>query len=116
MIVASGKSSSLSSSSKITINQQFEKQEETLAEHHETSKSSNSILELISLNHRYMFIKDLFKNDKREFEHALNELEGYDNFDSSVEFLVQGYAKENEWDMQSDEVKEFLKVLFRRFR
>lgn len=99
-----------------TINQQFEKEEETIAEHHESEKSSNSILELISLNHQYMFIKELFRNDKEAFEYALDELEDYGSFDESVEFLVQGYAKQNEWDMQSDEVKEFLKVLFRRFR
>lgn len=99
-----------------TINKQFEKEEETVADHLESSNKGSSILELISLNHRYMFIKELFLNDKNEFENALYELEEYDSFDESVEFLVQGYAKHNEWDMQSDEVKEFLKVLFRRFR
>lgn len=100
-----------------TINKQFEKEEETVAEHLENStKKEGGILELISLNHRYMFIKELFMNDKHEFENALAELEDYGSFDESVEFLVQGYAKHNEWDMQSDEVKEFLKVLFRRFR
>ena len=99
-----------------TINKQFEKEEESLAEHHEKAPKEGGILELISLNHRYMFIKELFRNDKNEFENALYELEQYDSFDDSVEFLVQGYAKHNEWDMQSDEVKEFLKVLFRRFR
>jgi len=99
-----------------TINKQFEKEEETLAEHHEAQKKSGGILELISLNHRYMFIRELFRNDKNEFENALFELEEYESFDESVEYLVQSYAKHNEWDMQSDEVKEFLKVLFRRFR
>ncbi len=99
-----------------TINEQFEKNEETLAEHHESSRKGDSILELISLNHRYMFIKELFLNDKNQFEQALAELEDFDSFDSSVEFLVQSYAKHNEWNMQSDEVKEFLKVLFRRHR
>jgi len=99
-----------------TINKQFEKGEESLAEHHEKAPKEGGLLELISLNHRYMFIKELFRNDKNEFENALYELEEFDNFDDSVEFLVQGYAKHNEWNMQSDEVKEFLKVLFRRFR
>ncbi len=99
-----------------TINKQFESQEETVADHLDSSKKEGAILELISLNHRYMFIKELFRNDKHEFENALVELEDYNSFDESVEFLVQGYAKHNEWDMQSDEVKEFLKVLFRRFR
>lgn len=99
-----------------TINKQFEKRNQTLAEHHESKIKSNSILELTSLNHRYMFIKDLFKNDKDEFESALSELDEFNSFDESVEYLVQSYAKQNDWDMQSDEVKEFLKVLFRRFR
>ena len=63
-----------------------------------------------------MFIKELFYNDKNQFEQALSELEDFNSFDESVEFLVQSYAKHNEWDMQSDEVKEFLKVLFRRHR
>lgn len=99
-----------------TINKQFEKEEETLAEHHESNQKGDSILELISLNHRYMFIQELFRNDKNEFENALFELEDFTTFDESVEYLVQSYAKHNSWDMQSDEVKEFLKVLFRRFR
>ena len=99
-----------------TINQQFEKEGETLAEHHESKKKGSTILELISLNHRYMFIKELFNNDKNEFEQALAEIEDKNSFDDSVEYLVQNYAKNNSWDMQSDEVKEFLKVLFRYFR
>ena len=99
-----------------TINKQFESQEEIVADHLDSSKKESDILSSISLNHRYMFIKELFRNDKHEFENALIELEYYNSFDESVEFLVQGYAKHNEWDMQSDEVKEFLKVLFRRFR
>lgn len=98
------------------INKQFEKEEETLVEHHESQQKGDNILELISLNHRYMFIKELFRNDKNEFENALFELQDFSTFDESVEYLVQSYAKHNSWDMQSDEVKEFLKVLFRRFR
>ncbi|MEM6643443.1 MAG: hypothetical protein AAF616_10720 [Bacteroidota bacterium] len=99
-----------------TINQQFEGEQETLAEHHESVRKGDSILELISLNNRYMFIKELFQNDKDQFEKALAELEDFSSFDESVEFLVTSYARHNEWDMQSDEVKEFLKVLFRRHR
>lgn len=99
-----------------TINKQFEKEEETLAEHHAMKQKGDKILEMISLNHRYMFIRELFGNDKNEFENALFELEDFSTFDESVEYLVQSYAKHNSWDMQSDEVKEFLKVLFRRFR
>lgn len=99
-----------------TINKQFEKKEETIAEHLESKKKEDAILDMISLNQRYMFIKELFLDDKRQFHQALTQLEGFDSFDSSVEFLVQNYAKDNEWNMQSDEVKEFLKILFRKHR
>lgn len=98
-----------------TLNDKFETKEKTVAEHHEMEKNSE-ILKSISVSNRYMFIRDLFKDNKDEFEHCLFELEKQTSFDDSVEFLVQGYAKDNNWDMQSEVVKEFLKVLFRRFR
>jgi hypothetical protein len=98
-----------------TLNDQFEKKEKTLAEHHEEEQSSD-LLKSISVNNQFMFIRDLFNDDKVEFENTIYELEKLESFDDSVEFLVQGTAKENNWDMQSEVVKEFLKVLFRRFR
>lgn len=98
-----------------TINDQFEKKEKTIVEHHEEEKGA-SIMSMISVNLQYMFVKELFKDDQVSFQNALYELEEQETFDDSVEFLVQGYAKEFKWDMQSTEVKEFLKVLFRKFR
>ncbi len=98
-----------------TINDQFDKSTETVAEHHEQAKVS-SMMELISVNHQFMFVKELFKDDQISFQNALCDLEEHDSFDDAVEFLVQGYAKEFEWNMQSQEVKELLKVLFRKFR
>ena len=98
-----------------TINEQFDVPQKTVVQHHEETKA-NSMMELISVNHQFMFVKELFKDDQVSFQNALYELEEYDTFDDAVEFLVQGYAKEFSWDMQSNEVKELLKVLFRKFR
>ncbi|MEP1096243.1 MAG: hypothetical protein ABJG78_14100 [Cyclobacteriaceae bacterium] len=98
-----------------TINDQFEKPEKTVVEDLEEKKAS-SMMELISVNHQFMFVKELFRDDQVSFQNALYELEDYNTFDDAVEFLVQGYAKEFTWDMQSNEVKELLKVLFRKFR
>lgn len=98
-----------------TVNDQFDPPEKTVADHHEETKSS-SMMELISVNHQFMFVKELFNDDKISFQNALIELEDYHTFDDAVEFLVQHYAKEFKWDMQSTEVKELLKVLFRKFR
>ncbi len=98
-----------------TVNDKFEDTPTSVAEHHEQNNSS-SIMNMISVNLQYMFVKELFKDDQVSFQNALYELEEYDTFDDAVEFLVQGYAKEFKWDMKSNEVKELLKVLFRKFR
>lgn len=99
-----------------TINEQFsEKHPESLAQHH-ASRGGNEIMKMISLNDRYLFIRELFGNDKNDFEACLDELEDQPSFDVSVEFLMNKHAKKHGWDMQSGVVKEFLKIIYRRFR
>jgi len=102
-----------------TLNDQFNKKEETVADQLEKEikhTEGSELMKSISVNNRYMFTKELFKEDKVDFENTIYDLDQLGSFDESVEYLVQGIAKENKWDMQSEVVKEFLKVLFRKFR
>lgn len=100
-----------------TLNQQYEEKEksETIAAALET-KSLSNLKNNININQRYMFVNDLFEGNDSDYEVAMDAVEDCDSFDSSVELLVQNYAKKYEWDMNSDEVKELLKVIFKRFR
>ncbi|WP_420580054.1 hypothetical protein [Reichenbachiella sp.] len=100
-----------------TLNQQYEEKEKskTVAAVLET-KSLSNLKNNININQRYMFVNDLFEGNDRDYETAMDEVEDCDSFDSSVELLVQNYAKKYTWDMNSDEVKELLKVIFKRFR
>ena len=100
-----------------TINERFESESHSssIAKAHETEKISE-IQKSISVNQRYMFLNDLFGGDREVYEQALNNVENSASFDDSVELLVQNYSKKYEWDMNSDEVKELLKVIFKRFR
>ena len=102
---------------KHTINEKFENNQpkSSIAEVHETEKISE-IQKNISVNQRYMFLNDLFNGDSSEYSNALEAVEKSNSFDESVELLVQNYSKKYEWDMNSDEVKELLKVIFKRFR
>ena len=86
----------------------------TIAESHEGQE--DSMMAAISVNHRYMFINELFDGEADLFTEAISKVEACTSFDESVEVLVQNYAKEYHWDMNSDEVKELLKIIFRRFR
>ncbi|MDW3208731.1 MAG: hypothetical protein R8N23_02600 [Reichenbachiella sp.] len=100
-----------------TLNQQYEEKEKskTVAAALET-KSLSNLKNNININQRYMFVNDLFEGNDKDYEVAMDEVEECDSFDSSVEILVQNYAKKYAWDMNSEEVKELLKVIFKRFR
>lgn len=100
-----------------TLNESFKKKEKakSLAAVHE-SKSLSNLKNNININQRYMFVNDLFDGNEADYENAMDEVENCDSFDSSVELLVQSYARKYDWDMNADEVKELLKVIFKRFR
>lgn len=100
-----------------TLNEQYEQKEKekTVAAALET-KSLSNLKNNININQRYMFVNDLFEGNDKDYEVAMDEVEECDSFDSSVELLVQNYSKKYAWDMNSDEVKELLKVIFKRFR
>ena len=55
-------------------------------------------------------------NVNTNFEQAIMDIESWDSFYDAGEKLFQEYAKNLDWDMNSDEVKELLKVIFRKFR
>ena len=99
-----------------TLNDKFEDPLSipSIAESHEGQ--ADSMMVAISVNHRYMFINELFDGEADLFTEAIKKVEDCTSFDESVEILVQNYAKEYHWDMNSDEVKELLKIIFRRFR
>ena len=98
-----------------TVMEKFEVDQKTLAELHEDQKIE-SVFEAISINHRYMFLQELFDGDNELFTTALKDVDACQTFDEAVEMLVQNYAKDFFWDMNSDEVKELLKVVYRKFR
>lgn len=99
-----------------TINENFEQDENASLANRLQQTKVGSIIEAISVNNRYMFIKELFDGDTDDFNDAIEDLETCKSFDDAVELLVQSHAKNYDWDMNSDEVKELLKVVFRKFR
>ncbi len=100
------------------INEQFEeelKPVRTIVEQHQEQKTSE-LHSSISVNQRYMFLNDLFEGDVEAYNTAISDIENFNSFDNSVEYLMQNYSRKYQWDMTSDEVKELLKVIFKRFR
>ena len=100
-----------------TLNDQLksEGEQESLAGKLAKEKVDN-IFSTISVNQRYMFTNELFGGNGDDFREAVYYIEECESFDDSVELLVQRYARPYKWDMNSVEVKELLKVIFRKFR
>ena len=98
-----------------TINEQFQSETKTIADTHQEERI-NSILSNISINHQYMFVKELFGDSDEKFKATITKIEHLENFDAAVEHLIRNDAKEYQWDMNAEIVKELLKIIFRKFR
>ncbi len=98
-----------------TLHDQYKEDQISVAAKHQQKKIS-SILEAVSVNQEYMFTSELFGGDKETFLEAVEKIESCNSFDETVEMLVSNYAGEYSWNMNGMEVKELLKVVFRRFR
>ena len=98
-----------------TINEKLAAPTMDIATSHE-SKPVESILKSISINQRYRFIKELFDGNTESFENAIEEIEDCPTFENAVGHLVQNYARDNHWNMQSTEIKDFLKVIIKKFK
>ncbi|MEL6557253.1 MAG: hypothetical protein AAFQ94_03660 [Bacteroidota bacterium] len=101
-----------------TINETLKEEEpdQSLAGKLADKQPVENVFSSISVNQRYMFTNELFGGNGEDFKEAIGYVEECITFDESVELLVQRYAKPYKWDMNSVEVKELLKVIFRKFR
>jgi len=90
-------------------------QKPTLAELHQSQKIE-SIVKSITVNQRYMFVNDLFSGNNDLFLEAMGRVEGCETFDDAVELMIHSYSRQLEWDMNAPEVKELLKMIFKKFR
>ncbi len=86
------------------------------SEHHGYMKeNSGNLSENVGLNQRFMFTKVLFDGNHDLMMHALKSVDQSDSFVDAIEMLNQRYVAELNWDIDSDEVGEFLQLIFRKF-
>jgi hypothetical protein len=64
-----------------SVNMKYDVEAKTLADIHE-EKGIDNILESISINHRYMFLQELFDGDNDQFQKAIKEVESCDTFEA----------------------------------
>jgi hypothetical protein len=91
----------------------FEKKDAIIDIHEK--KPSVGLKKSITINQRFMFENDLFKGDKSEFEMVVNYLDNCTSNQDALDFIRLNYIKKNKWDLQKEEVIEFMNVLNKRF-
>ena len=75
----------------------------------------DSIKNQISINQKFMFIKELFKGNDKDFHEAINTLEQQVSFEEAQKFIASKYAFKYAWDLKSEAVEEFNELLQKRF-
>ena len=85
----------------------------------ETYKGMKGILgelaESLALNQRFMFTKELFDGNADLLRHALKSVDGLSTFEEAVDLINTRFVFELGWDIESEEVREFMQQVYRKF-
>jgi hypothetical protein len=85
----------------------------------ETYKGMKGILgelaDSLALNQRFMFTKELFDGNADLLRHALKSVDGLSTFEEAVDLINARFVFELGWDIESEEVREFMQQVYRKF-
>ncbi len=86
----------------------------TLADEHQKRKIEK-LARHISVNQKFMFIRELFDNDAQAFASAVDKLDAQQTYAEAVNLIRQDFAQDYRWKMDSEEVLEFMELISKRF-
>lgn len=78
-------------------------------------QQNNNLKSIIGVNDKYLFISELFSNNKDAYEEVVNELERFDTYDQATNWLNTKVYNQYGWDEQSETVQSFYYVLSQYF-
>ena len=85
----------------------------------ETYKGMKGILgelaDSLALNQRFMFTKELFDGNADLLRHALKSVDELATFEEAVDLINVRFVFELGWDIESEEVREFMQQVYRKF-
>lgn len=108
------------------LNERFQKTQKTLHEQLSVEAAStlvdlhqrnkiDSLKKHITLNQKFMFVKELFSGNQEEYNQALEKLEVCNSYDEAIAVLREKYIHKYSWDMEGEEESEFLEVLAKKY-
>lgn len=98
-----------------TLHEQLARQPmATIAELHQ--RKIDSLKKHITLNQKFMFVKELFSGNQSEYNRALERLEQCDRFEDAQTILQEDYIGKYNWDMEGEEAGEFMEIIAKKYR
>ena len=73
------------------------------------------LAESLALNQRFMFTKELFDGNSDLLRHALKSVDELGTFEEAVGLINARFVVELAWDIESEEVHEFMQQVYRKF-
>ncbi len=78
-------------------------------------KTVESIRKSITINQKFMFVRELFKEDEELFTLSINELDNLENLQAAEQYIEVNFFSKNLWQHDSEAVIEFMEVLQKKF-
>lgn len=74
-------------------------------------REARDLRKAFTINDKFRFRRELFSNDDKEFGRTLDMIEAMGDFDEACEYLREDLG----WDMDNDDVKDFLSTVRNHF-
>lgn len=97
-----------------SINDHYKNAEDSSLLANMKKKPIENIRTAIGINDKFSYINDLFDGENEIYESALDQLEQLNNADEAKHKLSE-LAVENEWDLESKTVMQFVELIERRY-
>ncbi len=99
-----------------TLNDQFSEMQQrpVLADIHK-NKKIESIKNHLSINQKFIFINQLFDGSVDDFNKVVDFLDNCASQSEAMNFINNNYLKKNNWKKDSNEVKEFIEVVAKKY-
>lgn len=75
------------------------------------TKPIQDIFTAISLNEKYLYIKELFNNDPAQYKNTIDKLNAFNDFNQAVAYLDQQFK----WDFNDFQVQKIIELVHRRY-
>ena len=99
----------------VSINELIGKEQKATTLNLHTKNKIVDLRSAMSINQKFMFVKDLFKGDNSAFEGAMSLADNSTSYENAVNALIDHYSHRFGWVIDSEEVNELFDLIGRKF-